>query len=424
MNSGRSFRMLPMAAMGLALCAATPAFAQDSSEADLDILIERSLTPRDALALAQKQEGEGDLLGAAATLERALLTNPEGNTAKVRLHYVGLLCRLDDRQTARSELAKLDGLDIGDSDWAAVQTACGDVQRPPAGPLRERQGLSGEVAFGLGYDTDLANALLVQFNLPGSIPANDGMSFFGSAFVAGRVPLGTRTFAYGSAGAATKNNIGGPSLNFQTGDAQIGFGFEGNGFELSAGVTGGHSIISSDPFLTEYGGEAELAIVLGGDARLSLRGEVVHQDYMGSTALFSRDGTRIDAALDYQGSVSPTAILWLGAAYENKSAETARTGYQGLRGFASLRETVSSSGIYASAFGTIRYAEYKDEVGFVPVNELRWYTRGAIGVPVLTTGLNLEAAVSYTWRVYNDASNFRNYESAGAELRLVWNFGN
>jgi hypothetical protein len=424
MNTGRSFRTLPLAALGLALCAATPALAQQSSEAELDILIERSLTPADALELANRQESEGDLLGAAATLERALLTNPEGNTARVRLHYVGLLCRLDDRQTAQSELAKVDGLDIGDADWSRVQAACGEVQRPPAGPLRERQGLTGEVAFGLSYDSDLANALLVQFNLPGSIPADDGLSFFGSAFVAGRVPVGTRTFAYGSAGAATKNNLGGPSLNFQTGDAQLGLGFEGNGLELSAGVTGGHSIISSDPFLTEYGGEAELAIVLAGDARLSLHGELVHQDYMGSTPAFSRDGTRIDVSLDYQGRSGLATSYWFGIAYENKSAETARTGYQGLRGFGSLRETVSGSGVYLSAFGTIRYAEYKDEIGFVPVNELRWYTRGAVGVPVLTTGLNLEAAVSYTWRVYNDASNFRNYESAGAELRLVWNFGN
>ncbi|MDF7776406.1 hypothetical protein P1X14_14220 [Sphingomonas sp. AOB5] len=423
MNSGRSLRILSTAALGMAIFAAAPAFAQDSSEAELDVLIERSLTPGDALDLARKQEGEGDLLGAAATIERALLTNPEGTTSKVRLYYVALLCRLDDKQTARSELGKINGLSIGNGEWSAIQSACGDLPRPPVTPRRERQGLTGEVAIGLAYDSDLANALLVNFDLPGAVVREDGASVYGSAYVLGRTLIGRRGFAYAGLGGATKNSIAGPDLSFQTFDGQVGFGFEGDGFELSAGFTGGHSLISSDPFLTEYGGEAELAVVLAGDARLSVRGEIVHQDYMGSTAIFSRDGTRIDAGLDYQRRDGLTSY-WFGASFEKKTSETARTGYRGLRGFGSLRSVIAEPGTYVSLYGTLRYVEYEDEAGFVPVNEVRWYSRAAIGIPVLTNGLNLEAGASYSWRVYNQASGFQNYKSVGGELRLVWNFGN
>ncbi|MES2441300.1 MAG: hypothetical protein V4574_00600 [Pseudomonadota bacterium] len=411
-------KALRLAALASAMGLAAPALAQDVSEAEIDALIDGSSTPEAALALARSQAADGDLMGAAATLERALLANAGPATAPVRLYYAAILCRLGDAQTARAELARVDGRAVTDAAWDETRAACGDVERPAAG---RSGGLHGEISAGIAYDSDLAGSLLVQLDLPGALPRDDGLSFTGSARLSGRAPTGG-AFVYGSAGVLTRNTISGPSADYQVGDLTLGFGRRGGGLELSLGGIVRHTRIDSDPFVTELGGEAQLAVLMG-DGRLTLRGEVVQQNYNASTALFSRDGLHYDAGLGYQGG-SGTTGFWLGAAYERKDADTARTGYSGVRGYAGLRETLSPSGTYASLAAIVRYVDYVDAPGFVPVSETRWFSRAALGVPLGRDGLALEAAGSYSWRVYNSASGFKDYENVGGELRLVWNFGN
>lgn len=88
------------------------------------------------MALARRQIGASDLLGALGTLERLLFAHPEATPP--RLLYASLLCRLDDRQGAELELGLLAGKPIADSDWAGVAAACGPVPRP-APPKRGKR---------------------------------------------------------------------------------------------------------------------------------------------------------------------------------------------------------------------------------------------------------------------------------------------
>jgi hypothetical protein len=229
-------------------------------------------------------------------------------------------------------------------------------------------------------------------------------------------------FVYGDGGLFTRNTLTGASADYQLGDLTLGLGTRMRGGELSLGGIVRHARIAGDPFVTELGGEAQLAALLG-DARLTLRGEIVRQDYDGSTPAFSRNGEHYDFGLGYQGSGGTTGY-WLGAAYERKDADTARTGYSGVRTWGGLREALGSGGAYASLAGTVRHVAYVDEPGFTPVDETRWFGRAAVGLPLGPDGLDLEAAGSYSRRVYNRASGFRDYENIGGELRLVWNFGN
>lgn len=392
---------------------AMPAAAQ--TEAEIDALIDGSATPDAALTLAHRQAGDGDLLGAAATLERALLGNPDA--ANARLYYAGILCRLGDKQTARAELARVDGRAITDAGWDETRTACGDVERPAA--RRGGNGLHGDISAGLAYDSDLANSLLVQLNIPGSAPRDDGLSFISSARLSGRAPIGT-AFVYGDAGLLSRTTVSGPKADYQAGDLTLGLGAPvGGGAEVSFGGILRHFRIAGDPFVTHLGGEAELALLLG-DGRLTLRGEVVQEEYEGSTALFSRDGMHYEAGLGYAGGTG--TAFWLGAAYEGKDSETRRTGYSGARAWAGIRQSLSASGAYASLAGTVRYVKYRDELGFAPVNETRWFGRAALGMP-LVSSLDVEAAANYVRRDYNGTSGFKDYESVGGELRLIWNFG-
>src|ERR1044072_3337022 len=58
---------------------ASPALALADPVAELDALSRASTAAATGLALARKQAGGGDLLGAVATLERVLISHPESD---------------------------------------------------------------------------------------------------------------------------------------------------------------------------------------------------------------------------------------------------------------------------------------------------------------------------------------------------------
>src|SRR4051812_36158238 len=112
--------------LSAAIALASPACAQD----DLDALVTASQQVDSGIALARRQMAGRDYLGAAGTLERVLIGNPEAMPP--RLLYASLLCRLDDAEGAGVELDLLAGKPITDSDWAEVTAACGALPRPAA----------------------------------------------------------------------------------------------------------------------------------------------------------------------------------------------------------------------------------------------------------------------------------------------------
>ncbi|MFM9853719.1 MAG: tetratricopeptide repeat protein [Sphingomonadaceae bacterium] len=108
---------------------APSAFAQSTaSEATIDALIDQSGDGAAALATADAQVSAGDLSGAATTLERLLINDPDATP--VRLRYAALLCDLDDRQAARFELSKLASETIDAAGWSRVESACGPTPKP------------------------------------------------------------------------------------------------------------------------------------------------------------------------------------------------------------------------------------------------------------------------------------------------------
>ena len=113
------------ALLGAATVLPPPAIAQ-SLEA-LDQLVLASAKPADGLALAGSQAGSGALLDALATLERLMLTDP-GNKSALLLH-ASILCRIDDRDGAAAEFAKLKAKDFKKPAWAAARAPCA---APPA----------------------------------------------------------------------------------------------------------------------------------------------------------------------------------------------------------------------------------------------------------------------------------------------------
>ena len=410
-----------IAASGAAIMAlaGTPAWAQEAPGADIDRLIDASSNPDGAVTLARSQAGEGDLTGAAATLERALLDAPPQRVVAARLYYITILCRLDDHERARIEIARLGGLKISDSALSEAQAACGSIHLPTGG-AHSADGVSGEVAMGIAYDSDSYGALLTQFDLGLPAVRDDGFAFIASARIDGRSTTGSG-FLYGGLSALTKDSISGPSLDYQLATLRFGYGQQVGKVELSAGPVGRYARINGNSFLGEYGGQAEIAFP-GEGSRVALHGEIVHQDYAGSTIAFSRDGTRFDLALDYQGQPS-AGLNWItGAAFEDKTARTTQLGYTGGRAYAAVRLPIDRRGSYAGLSTTIRHLAYRADLLGRHQIETRYFARAAIGTPICDT-LDVEAAVSYTRRDYNQTSHLLDYDNVGGELRLVWHFG-
>lgn len=113
-----------LAALALLLMAALP--AQAETIAELETLSRASATPAGGVALARRQIGSGDLLGAMATLERVLIRHPQALDAQ--LLRAGLLCRLDDRAGSAVEFGHLRGRGIPDRVWGEAAAPCNAAQ--------------------------------------------------------------------------------------------------------------------------------------------------------------------------------------------------------------------------------------------------------------------------------------------------------
>jgi len=411
-----------VAASGAAIMvlAGTPVSAQEAPGADIDQLIDASSNPDGAVTLARSQAGAGDLTGAAVTLEHDLLDAPPQRVVAARLYYITILCRLDDHERANIEIARLRGLKISDTAWSEARAACGSIQLPAGHGGRAGDGVSGEVAMGVAYDSNSYGALLTQFDF--GLPAirDDGFALIASAQLDGRSSTG-EGFVYSGLSALTKDSISGPSLDYQLATLRLGYGQQLGKIELSAGPVGRYARINGGSFLGEYGGQAEIAFP-GEASRVALHGEIVHQDYAGSTIAFSRDGTRFDLALDYQGQPSAGLNWIIGAGFEDKTARTTQLGYTGGRAYAAVRLPIDTRGSYAGLSTTIRHLAYRADLLGNHQIETRYFARAAIGTPICEN-FDVEAAVSYTRRDYNRSSHLLDYDNVGGELRLVWHFG-
>ncbi len=409
-------------ASGTMACAAAPAMAQDGA-GDIDAMIDATSSPAGTLRLAHSQAEQGDLTGAAATLERALLDGATMRDAGVRLYYVAILCRLDDHERARLEAMRVDASGAAPGAVAEARAACGTLDLPASGAAASNSGVVGNIALGLAYDTDTSAALSPVFALPGvAVPSNDGLSVIASAQIDGRTPAGPG-YVYGGLSAMTKNSVSGPSLDYQIGALRAGWGMQGSGIGFELGGVLRHGRLFGHPFYSEYGGQSEISTAAGGNGRVALRGELVHQDYVGSVPLADRDGTRYDLALEYRAASARDHSWVVGAAFEDKTARTRNLGYAGWRLYAAARMPVSEAGTYTALSATVRHVNYRDVALVTDRIETRWFARAALGTPLGSGPIDIEGAVSYTRRDYNAASGLHDYDSFGAELRLVLNFG-
>lgn len=416
-------RLTLRSGIGLAaFSVAIPALAQ--SEQEIEALVAESQTPVNAIATARQQIAAGDLTGAAATLDRALLEDPNANDA--RLLYAATLCRLGDPQGARIEIGKLDRQDVGAAMFDEANAACGGtLNRPAPAENDTASGVSGEVYGGLAYDHDASGALALQSDFFGSAKRDNGLSVIGGA----RLSLRSAGYAgsgglYGGFSLASKHELSGPRLDYDISEFRAGFGSGGGRIGWSIGPVVRHIRLFDDPYVTEYGGQGELLFGQAKAQRVRVRLEGIYQNYDGSGFPGNdADGIRFDLSAAYEARVGERGYVSVGVAGELKDADERNFGYRGGRIFATYQHSFANRD-YLTLSGTLRHIDFRNVAFVIDRQDTRAYARLAYAIALGANGLFVEGAGTYTYRRarLDGAPDFRTYRSPGAELRLIWKF--
>ena len=416
-------RILSFVGVGLvAVSLAAPALSQ--SDADVEALIAESQTSADAVATARQQIAAGDLTGGAATLDRALLQDPNANAT--RLFYAATLCRLGDAQGARIEIGKLDRQDVDKALFDEANAACGGALRRPApAEASAASGIHGEVYGGLAYDNDAAGALALQSDFFGSAKRDNGFSLVGGARLSMRsAAYADRGGVYGGFSLASKHDLSGPKLDYDIGEFRAGFGRGSGSVGYSIGPVIRHIRLFDDPYVTEYGGQGELLFGQATASRIRVRLEGVFQDYAnrnfpGNDA----DGLRVDLSAAYEARVGERGFVTVGAAGEIKDADERNFGYRGGRIFAAYQQGFANRD-YLTLSGTVRHIDFRNQRFIPDRKDTRAYARIAYAIALGQSGLFVEGAATYTHRraKLDGFFSLRTYRSPGAEARLIWKF--
>ena len=180
-----------------------------------------------------------------------------------------------------------------------------------------------------------------------------------------------------------------------------------------------HIRLFDDPYVTEYGGQAELLFGNAQASRVRLRGEAVFQNYDNSGFPGNgADGIRLDLSAAYETRVGTNGYLTIGAGGELKNADQRNLGYRGGRLFASYQRGFANRD-YLTLSATLRHIDFLDDSEFNDRKDSRAFVRAAYAIALGDSGLFVEGAATYTYRKasLDGAPDFRTYRSPGAEAR-------
>ena len=391
---------------------------------------------------ARAQANAGNLLEAAAALERVLIVH--GGLSDVRLFYAAVLYRLDDLQEAAEQLQLLD-----DHALSPLQKAEADKYRS----LVRRRGTAGKAAgkfggslsVGVSYDSDAFGALNTQFDFAGGQVKQHGSADTFSGELHGAVPLGQGDdlSLFGAVAGYDREQLSGGDDRLKSLEGRLGLAHEGPVQSWSIGAVARTYSIFSSHYLDEYGALATASWRTSPSTTLSLSAEAVDQTFHDPLIDFyvahaglpgNRDGGRYGVNLSVSHRFSAKSTVSVGIGYAYKTAGYKPFGYSapGVRG---RWDVLLGRGAYLSASGDARFFSYRGVDKFflgAKRSDTRSTANVALGAPfsAFTTygatgdfreNLVIEGALRYSRR--DDKTPIADYDDWGADLRLIWRFG-
>lgn len=330
--------------------------APDEAEISYEEILADPDNAEKNLAYARSRIRRGDLKGAAATLERVLLVNP--NLPRVRLLYAVVLYRLDNLAEARRELETLKGLPLPPE--LAAEAA--QYRRAVDRGLRKTQ-LSGRLSLGFEYDTNRNAApsagqrlfLDLPINLAGNARARDDTSLLLIANLEGRRDLGTQSGheIFGSATYYRAEQTLAKTLNLQAYSLQAGGVLKTPWAQVTPSLLFDHVLLAQTTYLRNRGASLRLDKRL--DRRTSLYVELkdAYQDYSRTADIPSapdRRGIQAEATAGAERLLNPRVKLAFSLAHVSKRAARDYNAFE--------REAISLSHSWLPGRGTFLISSF------------------------------------------------------------------
>jgi hypothetical protein len=394
--------------------------------------------PQINLDYAREEANQGNLLNAAAALERILLAHP--NAHGVRLFYAVVLYRLNDLQGAKQQLKELENVRL-----TPLQAA----ERNKYEDLVERGqsafSITGKISAGVAAESDAIGALLNQLDFPGAHSPKNGVAAATSGDIEVSHDLGPSSdySLFGGASIYSRASFAGPNADFLFAEARLGVRSSVGLYSWELAPVFRHYLIFDVPYLTEYGGQQQFNWHQTPSITWTESIEVVDQTYHEPFVDFlvpffipgTHDGTRYDASLGLSFRVDSYSTISATVGYEGKSAGNPPFSYDS-EFLQANYHALLGEGAYFDFQGDLRYANYRQRDNFFLFGrkrqDLRSDVRAALGAPLSVfdeagaTGdfrenLILEGAVSFADRTTRFP--LAPFHSLGGELRLIWKFG-
>jgi len=311
---------------------------------------------------ARRQIREGDLKGAAATLERVLMIDPD--LADIRLLYAVVLFRLNDLSESVRELKSLEQADLP----AEAKKERAEYLAAAEKRLKKTH-LSGRLSAGFEYDTNrnaapaAGRALFLDtpFQLTGSSRRRDdtAMLFLGNVEARRDLPHGHEAFASLDYYRSEQNLL--PQLNLQAYSAAAGGVIRpAPTWEITPSASFDHVLLDQSTFLRNRGLGVKVEKAL--NRRTSVFGELrdTFNDFVNTRDLANasdRTGIEADVTAGATRVLTPANKLTASYTHGMKHASQAFWAYS-REAFALSDLWLTGAGTFASATGELRYDHY------------------------------------------------------------------
>ena len=411
-----------LAAAGYLLC--QPAFAEDRVISLQEVLRDPSNIGLN-LDYAEQEIEAGDLLSAAAALERVLISVPDAN--QPRLLYAIVLFRMDDRRGAAAELSKVSRSSLSPADQLDYDYYSGRLAS-----VNDPFKWDGQLVAGLSYDDNILSVVSDTFGF--LTEQSDTSAVFSGRLALSHELSEAKDLRFVAAVEGfTKRYFDADGFDYSLIAGEAGLEGGAGRLDWSALLAARTVLLEGDTYLEEFSVNGSLGRHLTPRTRAVLSANLHDRDYNDVTvngfSTFgeegrSGDGYAVSVALEHQFDPRLRASLRLGWAEED--ADFFGFDYDGLTGGVTLGKDWAG-GVYTD----LEYAYQQQEYSEIFREDDLQYARASVGLPlrVLAGGgkdasLQQLEAMTLELAVFSEERDsdlfFFDYDNTGVDLRLVW----
>ncbi len=373
---------------------------------------------------AQDQIAKGELLSAAATLERILMVNP--NLADVRLLYAVVLYRLDSLNEAEKELSALKAVTLPPAIREQVTAYEKKIKQ-----RKRRTHLSLRQSNGWGYDTNrnaapISKQQLVN-NVATDVLATDGRTpdthFLNVSSLDVTHDLGFQAghSVFGSFTYFLQDQTQVSSLDLGSYQYELGGTYKSKWFDFTPSFIASYIYLSSESFLRTQGGNFLFERNVTKKLKAFYDFKIERQDYMDiseDTTSHDRKGPEFDNFWGASYIITPVMKWATAIGYSDKTAKQDYNAYNRL----SLNNThtwVLPKGQFLINTFNVNFDDYKApefSVGSLNRHDKTLRYRATYGVPLGTVFFGKilpkpmkDIVLTFSYEYYRAFSNITNY---------------